>query len=338
MVNEQGGVNGRQINLVSLDDGYSPPKTVEQTRKLVENEQVFLLFGSVGTPTNTAIHKYVNSKKVPQIFIYSGANKWNDPERFPWTMAFPPNYQTEGHIYAKYVLQNIKDAKVGVLYQNDDYGKDFLTGFKKELGDQAAKLIVSEQSYETTDPTVDSQIVALKGSNANVFFNITTAKFAAQAIRKSSDIGWHPTQFVVSVAASIGAVFVPAGVDKAVGIISTAYLKDPVDPAWASDKGMQDFAAFMKKHVPDADLKDLNNVIGYTIAQATVHVLQQCGDDLTRENVMKQASNIKDLELPLLLPGIKMNTTPSSYFPINRAQLIRFDGKSWVRFGDVISG
>ena len=278
MLNDKGGVHGRKINLVSLDDGYSPPKTVEQTRKLIEEEQVLFEFGSIGTPTNSAIYKYINAKGVPQIFIYTGANKWDDPEHFPWTMAFPPNYQTEGKIYGKYILQNIKDAKIGVLYQNDDFGKDFLIGFKKGLGDQAGKLIANEQSYETTDPTVDSQIVALSGAKVNVFFNITTAKFAAQAIRKSYDIGWHPTHFIDSVSASIGAVFVPAGVDKAVGIMSTAYLKDAADPAWASDTGTQEFIAFMKKYNAEADPKDLNNVIGYSIAQATAHVLEQCGD------------------------------------------------------------
>ena len=338
MINDEGGVNGRKINLISLDDGYSPPKTVEQVRKLVEEEQVLLTFQILGTPPNTAVQKYLNAKKVPQLFVATGATKWGDPQHFPWTMGWQPTYQTEGRIYAKYILENIKNAKVGILYQNDDFGKDYLKGFHDGLGDKAASMIVKEVSYETTDPTVDSQIVSLQGSGANVFYNVTIPKFAAQAIRKTYDVGWKPTQFLANVSASVGATLVPAGLEKAVGIISTQYLKDPVDPTWKNDKGMQGFYAFMKKYYPDGNISDAGNSFGYTVAQGLVQVLKQCGDDLTRENVMKQASNLKDLELPLLLPGIKVNTSPSHWYPISQEQLIKFDGKSWVLFGSVING
>jgi ABC-type branched-subunit amino acid transport system substrate-binding protein len=338
MINEQGGVNGRKINLISLDDGYSPPKTVEQIRKLVEEEQVLALFQTLGTPTNTAIHKYVNAKGVPHVLVGSGATKWADPEHFHWTIGWQPNYQTEGHIYAKYILQNNPNAKIGILYQNDDYGKDYVKGLKDGLGDKAEKLIVKETSYETSDPTIDSQIVTLQGSGANVFYNVTIPKYAAQAIRKAYDIGWKPTQILNNVAATIGGTIVPAGPEKAVGIISTQYLKDPVDPTWVKDKGMLDWFAFMKKYYPEGATNAAENSFGYTVAQAMVQILKQCGDDLTRENVMRQAANLKDLQLPLFLPGIKANTSPTNFSPLSQEQLIKFDGKTWVLFGDLING
>ena len=335
-INDEGGINGRKINFVSVDDGYSPPKAVEMARRLVEQDQVLLVFQSLGTPSNSAIHKYMNAKKVPQLFVATGASKWNDAKNFPWTMGWQPNYQTEAAIYAKHILQTKPDAKIAVLYQNDDYGKDLLKGFEDELGDKAKKMIVAKVSYETSDPTVDSQIVQLQGSGANVFLNVTTPKFAAMAIRKAYDIGWKPVHYVNNVGASIGAVLVPGGLEKSIGLISTAYLKDPLDSAWKDDKGMKDWYAFMAKYYPDGDLKDGGNVFGYAVAQTLVQVLKQCGDNLTRENVMKQAANLKDLQLDILLPGIKINTGPTDFAPIQAEQLIRFDGKQWVRFGEVI--
>ena len=337
MINEQGGINGRKLNFISLDDGYSPPKTVEQTRKLVEEEQVLFDFNPLGTPPNSAIQKYMNAQKVPQLFVATGATKWGDPEHFPWTIGWQPNYQTEGIIYARYMMANMKDPKVAILYQNDDYGKDYVLGFLKGLNGHP-ELVAKQVSYEVTDPTIDSQIVTLQGSGANVFFNVTTPKFAAQAIRKVYDIGWKPLHFLNNVSGSIGSVLVPAGVDKAVGIVSTQYLKDYSDPAWKDDKGMADFVTFMKKYGTGLDVVDASNVYGYNVAMGLVQVLKQCGDDLTRANVMKQASNVKELALPLLLPGIKVNTTPTHWFPIDQEQLIKFDGKSWIRFGDVLSG
>ncbi|HYM31325.1 MAG TPA: ABC transporter substrate-binding protein [Candidatus Cybelea sp.] len=338
MINDQGGVNGRKINLISLDDGYSPPKTVEQVRKLVEEDQVLALFQTLGTPTNTAIHKYVNAKGVPHLFVATGATKWADPEHFPWTMGWQPNYQAEGHIYAKYILQNMPKGKIGILYQNDEYGKDYVKGIKDGLGDKASSMIIKELSYETTDPTIDSQIVTLQGSGADIFYDVTIPKYAAQAIRKSADIGWKPAHFLNNVSASIGATIVPAGPEKAVGVISTQYLKDPVDPKWENDKGMLTWKAFMAKYYPEGDIKDAGNSFGYTVAMAMVQVLKQCGDDLTRENVMKQAASLKDLELPLFLPGIKANTSPTHFSPLTQEQLIKFDGKTWVLFGDLING
>ena len=335
-INDEGGINGRKINFVSVDDGYSPPKAVEMARRLVEQDQVLLVFQSLGTPSNSAIHKYMNAKKVPQLFVATGASKWNDAKNFPWTMGWQPNYQTEAAIYAKHILQTKPDAKIAVLYQNDDYGKDLLKGFEDELGDKAKKMIVAKVSYETSDPTVDSQIVQLQGSGANVFLNVTTPKFAAMAIRKAYDIGWKPVHYVNNVGASIGAVLVPAGLEKSIGLISTAYLKDPLDSAWKDDKGMKDWYAFMAKYYPDGDLKDGGNVFGYAAAQTLVQVLKQCGDNLTRENVMKQAASLKDFQLAILLPGIKINTSPTDFAPIQAEQLIRFDGKQWVRFGEVI--
>jgi branched-chain amino acid transport system substrate-binding protein len=338
MINDQGGVNGRKIKLISLDDGYSPPRTVEQHRKLVEDDNVLAIVGTMGTPTNSAIVKYMNAKQIPHIFLATGASKWGNPAENPWTMGWYPTYRTEGVIYGKYILANITDAKIGVLYQNDDYGKDFVAGLRQGLGTQAGKLIVAEVTYEVSDPTVDSQIVTLKGSGANVFFSATTNKFAAQAIRKAFDIDWHPIQFLVNNASSISTVLTPAGLDKSVGIISTAYLKDPSDPQFANDQGIKWYRDFMRTHYSEGDINDPQNEIGISIAQTMVQVLKQAGDNLTHENIRQQATNLHDLELPLLLPGIKLNTSANKYFPITQQQLTRFDGKSWIRFGDVLSG
>jgi branched-chain amino acid transport system substrate-binding protein len=337
MINEQGGINGRKINLVSLDDGYSPPRTVEQIRRLVEEEEVLFTFQTLGTPPNTAIHKYMNAKKVPQLFVATGATKWGDPEHYPWTMGWQPPYQHESHIYAKYILKNKPNAKIAILYQNDDYGKDYLKGFKDGLGDKAASMIVAEVSYEVSDPSIDTQIVSLQASGADTFFNITTPKFAAQAIRKAYDIGWKPQQFLNNVSISIATVLQPAGLEKSVGLISSGYIKDPNDPSWKDEKATKDYLAFMKKYYPDGAPEDINNVYGYSVAQTLVPVLKQCGDDLTRENIIRQAANLKDLELPMLLPGIRINTSPTDFYPIEQAQLIRFDGKTWVRFGELMS-
>jgi branched-chain amino acid transport system substrate-binding protein len=335
-INDEGGINGRKINFISVDDGYSPPKAVEMARKLVEQDEVLLIFNPLGTPSNTAIHKYMNAKKVPQLFVATGASKWNDPKGFPWTMGWQPNYQTEAVIYAKHILQTKPNAKIAVLFQNDDYGKDYLKGFKDGLGDKV-KMIVAEVSYETSDPTVDSQIVQLQGSGADVFFNITTPKFAAQAVRKAYDIGWKPVQYLNNVSASIGSVLVPAGLEKSVGLITTQYLKDPLDNAWKNDAAMNDWKAFMAKYYPDGDLKDGSNIYGYTAAQGLVQVLKQCGDLLTRENVMKQAASLKDFSPTLALPGIKVNTSPTDFAPFQQMQMARFDGKEWVRYGDVMT-
>jgi branched-chain amino acid transport system substrate-binding protein len=333
MVNAQGGINGRKINFLSLDDGYSPPKTVEQTRRLVEEENVLFDFSPLGTPPNSAIHKYMNAQKVPQLFVATGATKWGDPEHFHWTMGWQPTYQTEGHIYAKYILDKLPNAKIAILFQNDDYGKDYVKGFKDGLGDKAAKMIVAEASYETTDPTIDSQIVTLQSSGANVFFDVTIPKFAAQAIRKVHDIGWHPTHFLNSVSNSVGATLTPAGLDASKDIITVEYEKDPTDPTWQSDKAYKDWLAWMDKYYPDGDKKDTFNVFGYNQAA----VLKQCGDDLTRENVMTQAANLKNYEAPMLLPGIKVNTSPTDYYPIQQEQLAKFNGKTWDLFGDVLA-
>jgi branched-chain amino acid transport system substrate-binding protein len=337
MINEQGGINGRKINFISLDDAYSPPKTVEMVRRLVEQDEVLLVFQTLGTPSNTAIQKYMNAKKVPQLFVATGATKWNDPAGNPWTMGWQPNYQTETTIYAKHILQTKPNAKIAVLYQNDDYGKDYLKGLKDGLGDKAKSMIVAEASYEVSEPTVDSQIVQLQGSGADVFVNITTPKFAAQAIRKAFDIGWKPVQYLNNVSVGVGSVLTPAGLDKSVGLISTAYIKDPTDAQWASDPGMMKWTEFMKKYYPEGSLIDNTNVYGYTVAQTLVQVLKQCGDNLTRENVMKQAASLRDFAPETMLPGIKMNTGPKDFAPIESVQLARFDGKSWVRFGNVIS-
>jgi ABC-type branched-subunit amino acid transport system substrate-binding protein len=336
MVNDQGGINGRKINFISLDDGYSPPRTVEQIRKLVEVEQVLLLAGTLGTPTNTAIHKYVNAKKVPHIFVNTGAVKWGDPKNFPWTMGFNLNYGAEGDIYANYLLKNKPDAKIAILYQNDDYGKDYVKGLKDGLGDKAKKMIVAEVSYEVTDPTVDSQIVTLQASGADTFYNVTTPKFAAQAIRKAYDIGWRPLHILNNVSASVGAVLTPAGLDKSVGLITALYWVDPADPQWKNDPAFKEYKAWFEKYYPEGDIRDVFNVSGYLIAKGVVQVLKACGDDLSRENVMKQMTSIRDLQMPMMLPGIKWNTGPDDYFLIESGQLARFDGKEWKLFGGII--
>ncbi|MFM9882821.1 MAG: ABC transporter substrate-binding protein [Burkholderiales bacterium] len=336
MVNEQGGINGRKVNYITYDDGYSPPKAVEMARRLVEQDQVALIFQPLGTPSNSAIHKYMNQQKVPQLFVATGATKWNDPKGFPWTMGFQPNYQTEGRIYAAYVLKNVKDAKIGILFQNDDYGKDYLKGFKDGLGDQVKKLIVMEQSYEVTDATVDSQVVNLKNSGANVFFNITIPKFAAQAIKKSHDIGWKPLHFLNNVSSSLATVLNPAGTDASRGLITALYMKEVTDPQWKNDKGFQDWLAWMKKYYPEGKVDDQFNAYGYTVAQLLAHTLKQCGNDLSRENIMRQATNLKNVEMPMLLPGIKINTGPDDFAPIEQEQLARFDGERWVLFGEIL--
>jgi ABC-type branched-subunit amino acid transport system substrate-binding protein len=336
MVNDQGGVNGRKVDLISLDDAYSPPRAVEQVRKLVEEDQVLALFQTLGTPTNTAVHKYVNAKKVPHLFLATGATKWGDPKNFPWTIGFQPSYQTEARIYAKYLLKNKPDAKIAILYQNDDYGKDYVKGLKDGLGEKAKSMIVAEVSYEVTDPTIDSQIVSLMTSGADTFFDVTTPKFAAQAIRKSHDIGWKPLHLINNVASSVGAVLTPAGLDKSVGLVTALYMKDPNDPQWAKDPGMQRWRDFMAKYMPGADTSDINYVYGYGAAQLMTQVLKACGDDLTRESLMKQATSLKDMLIDVTLPGLKLSTGPNDYFLIEQLQMARFNGKRWVLFGEVI--
>ena len=337
MVNDQGGINGRKVNFISYDDSYSPPKTVEMARKLVEQDQVLFLFQTLGTPSNTAIHKYMNTMKVPQLYVATGASKWNDPKNFHWTMGWQPNYHTEGMIYARHILKTKPNAKIGILYQNDDYGKDYLKGMEDGLGDKAKTMIVARASYEVTDPTVDSQIVQLQASGADTFFNITTPKFAAQAIRKAYDTGWKPVQYLNNVSVSVGSVLTPAGLDKSVGLITAYYLKDDVDPRWAKDAGMQKWREFMAKYMPDANRSDSFNIYGYTVAQTLQEVLKRCGDDLTRENVMRQAANVKDMHLDGLMPGITISTSASDYAPIEAVYLQRFNGKAWETFGDVMS-
>src|SRR5215469_5076320 len=338
MINDQGGINGRMLNMMSLDDSYSPPKTVELVRRLVEQEGVAFCFQTLGTPCNSAIHKYLNDHKVPQLFVATGATKWNDPKHFPWTIGWQPNYQTEAHIYAKYLQTNKPDAKVGILYQNDDYGKDYVIGLKDGLGEKAKTMIVKEEPYEVTDPTIDSQIVSLQASGADTFLNATTPKFAAQAIRKAFDIGWKPLHFLNNVSISVGTVLKPAGLEKSAGIVTADYRKDPTDPRWNDDPGKKQWLEFMKKYMPDADLGDNDYPYGMMVAMTMVQVLKQCGNNLSRENIMKEAANLHDLEMPMLLPGIKINTSPDSFAPIKQMQLQRFNGQSWELFGDVLTG
>ncbi len=338
MINDQGGINGRKINFISRDDGYSPPKTVELARKLVEEEQVLVMFGMVGTPPNAAIHGYLNDNKVPQLFIASGAGRWNDPKRHPWTMAWSPSYQTEARVYGRYILQNVPQPKVAVLYQNDDFGKDLLSGLRAGLGDNAGALIVATQSYETTDPTINSQIVSLQASGANVLLTAATPKFAAQAIRKVYDIGWRPTHFVTYVSASAGAVLKPAGLEKSVGIISAAFNKDPTDPQWQDTPEFQEWLTWMKTYNTSGNVTDVLAVDGYGRAQMMVAVLKASGENLSRENVMKQAASLHELKLPMVLPGITISTSADDYAPLKQLQLMKFDGNSWKLFGDVISG
>jgi len=336
-INAEGGINGRKINFISYDDAYSPPKTVEQARKLVESDEVLIVFNPLGTPPNSAIQKYLNTKKVPQLFVATGATKWNDPKEFPWTMGWQPNYQSESQIYAKYILKNKPDAKIAVLYQNDDYGKDYLKGFKDGLGAKAASMIVIEESYEVSEPTVDSHIVKMKSTGADVFFNITTPKFAAQAIKKNAEIGWKPHHFLNNVSGSIGAVMKPAGYENGQDIISSQYLKDPTDVQWKNDAGMKAWNEFLDKYYPEANRSDIFVMYAYTVAQGLEHVLRASGDNLTRENVMKQAASIKNLELGGLLPGIKVNTSATDFAPISQVQLMRLKGETWERFGEILS-
>jgi branched-chain amino acid transport system substrate-binding protein len=336
MVNDQGGINGRKINFISYDDAYSPPKTVEMVRKLVEQDNVLFVFQTLGTPSNTAIHKYMNMKKVPQLHVATGASKWNDPKNFPWTMGWQPNYQTEARIYAKHVLRTKPNAKIAVLFQNDDYGKDYLKGLKDGLGAKAASMIVKEVSYEVSDPTVDSQIIQLQSSGADVLFNITTPKFAAQAIRKVYDIGWKPTHYINNVSANIGSVLTPAGLDKSVGLISVAYLKDVADKEWVKDPAVMGFAEFMKKYYPEGNLIDGSNIYGYTVAMTLHQVLRQAGNNLTRDNIMKQAASMKNYRIETMLPGIRIDTDQDDFAPIESVQLMRFNGTQWDRFGEVM--
>jgi ABC-type branched-subunit amino acid transport system substrate-binding protein len=337
MINDAGGIHGRKINFISYDDAYSPPKAVEQARKLVESDEVLFIFNSLGTPSNSAIQKYMNSKKVPQLFVATGATKWNDPKEFPWTMGWQPSYQSESQIYAKYLLKEKPDARIAVLYQNDDYGKDYLKGLKDGLGAKAASMIVAEESYETSEPTVDNHIVKLKSTNADVFMDIATPKFAAQAIKKVAEIEWKPLHILNNVGASVGSVLKPAGFENSQGIISAAYLKDVSDPQWENDSGMKKFLAFLAKEFPEGNKLDNSVVVGYGVVQTVVQVLTQCGDNLTRENIMKQAANLKDFRTEMLLPGIKINTGPTDFAPISQLQLQRFRGEKWELFGDVIS-
>jgi branched-chain amino acid transport system substrate-binding protein len=336
-INDAGGINGRKINFISYDDGYSPPKTVEQARKLVESDEVLFVFNSLGTPPNSAIHKYMNSKKVPQLFVATGATKWNDPKDFPWTMGWQPNYQSETQIYAKYILKEKPDAKIAVLYQNDDYGKDYLKGLKDGLGAKAASMITAEESFETTEPTIDNHIVKLKSTGADIFVNISTPKFAAQAIKKMAEIQWKPLHFLNNVSASVGSVIKPAGYENSQDIISAAYLKDASDKQWDNDPGMKEFYAFLEKDFPEGNKLDGSVVVGYGVSQTLVKVLQMCGDNLTRENIMKQAASLKDFRTEVLLPGIKINTGPNDFAPISQLQLMKFKGEKWDLFGDIIS-
>jgi ABC-type branched-subunit amino acid transport system substrate-binding protein len=336
MINDQGGINGRKINLIQYDDAYSPPKAVEQIRKLVESDEVLLTFQIIGTPVNAAVQKYLNSKKVPQLFAATGASRFTDPKNFPWTMGYNPNYFVEGRIYGQYILKEHPNAKIGVLYQNDDLGKDYLNGLKAGLGDKAAKMIVTEASYEVSDPTVDSQILKIKDAGADLFFSATTPKQAAQAIKKIAEMGWHPVQIVDINATSVGAVLKPAGLDAAKGLISVNYGKEPLDPTWKDDAGLKKYFDFMAKYYPDGD-KDSNfNTYGYGTAQLLVHVLKQCGDDLTRENVMKQAASLKDVTSDIALPGIKANTSPTDYRVNKQLQMMKFNGERWELFGPIL--
>ncbi len=336
-INAEGGINGRKIKFISYDDGYSPPKAVEQARKLVESDEVLVVFNPLGTPSNSAIQKYLNAKKVPQLFVATGATKWNDPKDFPWTMGWQPSYQSEAHIYAKYLLKEKPDAKIGVLYQNDDFGKDYLRGLKDGLGAKAS-MITAEESYETSEPSIDGHIVKLKSAGIDVFISITTPKFAAQAIKKLAEIDWHPMQIVSNVSASVGGVIKPAGFENSQGILSAAYAKDGADPQWDNDPGMKKFLDFLAKYYPEGNRLDGSVVYGYGVAQTLVKVLQMCGDDLTRANVMKQAASLKDFEPDTLLPGIKINTSPTDFAPIEQLQMMRFKGEKWDLFGDIMSG
>jgi branched-chain amino acid transport system substrate-binding protein len=335
-INAEGGINGRKIKFISYDDSYSPPKAVEQARKLVEDDEVLLIFNPLGTPSNSAIQKYMNTRKVPQLFVATGASKWNDPKNFPWTMGWQPSYQSEARIYAKFLLKEKPDARIGVLYQNDDFGKDYLKGLKDGLGDKAS-MLVAEESYETSEPSIDNHVVKLKSAGANVFVSITTPKFAAQAIKRLAEMDWHPLHIMSNVSTSVGGVIRPAGFENSQGILSAAYDKDGADPQWDNDPGMKKFYAFLNKYYPDGNRLDGSVVYGYGAAQTMVEVLKQCGDDLTRANVMKQAAHLKDFEPDTLLPGIKINTSPTDFAPIKQLQMMRFKGEKWELFGDILS-
>jgi len=337
MINDQGGVNGRKINFISYDDAYTPPKTLEMVRKLVEQDNVLLVASPLGTPTNSAIWRYMNQKKVPQLFVATGATKWDDPKGHPWTIGWQPNYQSEGHAYAAYIIQNKPDGKIALLYQNDDFGKDYLKGLTDGLGGKA-KMIVLAAPYETTDPTVDSQIISMKAAGADVFVNTGIPKFAAQAIKKTAEIEWKPMHILSSIGNSVGATLKPAGFENCKGLISDFYLKDPSDPKWQDDDGYKLWLAFMEKYLPGADKSDAGYVAGASLAASAVQVLKQCGDDLTRENVMKQAGNLHHFRVPMLLPGIEVNTSPTDFAPIKQIQMARFDGQRWQLFGPLISG
>jgi branched-chain amino acid transport system substrate-binding protein len=336
MINEQGGVNGRKINLIQYDDGYSPPKAVEQVRKLVENDEVLFMFQMIGTPSNAAVQKYLNTKKVPQLFAATGASRFSDPKNYPWTLGFNPNYFVEGRIYGQYILKNYPEAKVGVLYQNDDLGRDYLSGIKSGLGEKASSMVVAEASYEVSDPTVDSQILKLKSAGADVLFSASTPKFAAQAIKKNAELGWKPVHILDINATSVGAVMQPAGLDASKGVISVNYGKDPLDPTWKDDPGMKKYFEFMAKYYPEGDKNSGFNSYGYGTAQLMVHVLKQCGDDLTRDNVMKQATNLKDVQLDLALPGMSPSTLPNDYRVNKQLQMMRFNGERWEMFGPIL--
>jgi branched-chain amino acid transport system substrate-binding protein len=336
-INAEGGINGRKINFVTYDDGYSPPKAVEQARKLVESDEVLVVFNPLGTPSNSAIQKYLNAKKVPQLFVATGATKWNDPKDFPWTIGWQPSYQSEAHIYAKYLMKEKPDGKIAILFQNDDFGKDYLKGLKEGLGAKAS-MIIAEESYETTEPSIDSHIVKLKSTGADVFISITTPKFAAQAIKKLAEIDWKPMHIVSNVSSSVGGVIKPAGFENSQGILSAAYAKDGADPQWDNDPGMKKFFAFLEKYYPDANKLDGSVVYGYGVAQTLVKVLEMCGDNLTRENVMKQAASLKDFAPDTLLPGVKINTSATNFAPITQLQMMRFKGEKWDLFGNIISG
>ena len=333
-INDEGGINGRKINFISLDDGYSPPKTLEQARKLVEQDKVLFLFATLGTPTNSAIQKYMNQKKVPQLFVQTGASKWGDPKNFPWTMGWQTNYFSEGKVFAQAILDNQPNAKIAVIYQNDDFGKDYLAGLEAGLGDKK-NMIIARETYEVTDPTVDSQMVKLKSTGADVLMNLSTPKFAAQIIKKVAELGWKPVHYLCQVSSSPGATLVPAGLDNSVGIITTGFFKDPSDPQWKDDKAMLEYQAWFKKYLPNADPVDTYYLQGMLNAQTLEYVLRQAGNNLTRENIMKQAASIKDLQLPLLLPGINVQTGPDDFYPIERLQLAKFNGKEWVLYGKI---
>ena len=335
-VNTEGGINGRKINFISLDDGYSPPKTKEQYRKLIEKEKVFAIFQTLGTPTNSAVHRYVNQKKVPHLFLATGATKWSDPENFPWTIGWQPNYQVEGAVYGAYILKHHPEGKIAILYQNDDYGKDYVTGLKNGLGKKAESMIVATESYEATDPSIDSQIIKLKASGADIFFNVTTPKFSAQAIKKVHELEWQPLHILNSVSASIAAVLKPAGFEKSQGIISTSYLLDPHDPEHEKHEDILQWQEFMDQYYPNGDRKNTFNLYGYAVAQTLVHVLEKCGDDLTRENLMRQVTNINNLRVRGLSTGVLINTSPTDYNPVESMEMIQFQGEGFVRLGGVI--